>query len=73
MFNVVFLFLCCMFYIYLLFLKLYIMFFCYFGIFLILKCKTIFNATCHLSGEIFSADVDTLWSLKSSLLLVEIC
>ncbi|CAN6970969.1 unnamed protein product [Brassica rapa subsp. trilocularis] len=30
MFNVVFLFLCCMFYIYLLFLKLYIMFFVFF-------------------------------------------
>ena len=38
----------------------------------VLKCKTIFYATCHLSGEIFSADVDALWSLKSSLVLVEI-
>ncbi|CAN7053160.1 unnamed protein product [Brassica rapa subsp. trilocularis] len=37
-----------------------------------LKCKTLFYATCHLSGEIFSADVDALWRLKSSLLLVEI-
>ena len=38
----------------------------------LLKCKTLFYATCHISGEIFSADVDALWRLKSSLLLVEI-
>ncbi|CAN7092319.1 unnamed protein product, partial [Brassica rapa subsp. narinosa] len=36
----------------------------------ILKCKTIFYATCHLLGEVFFADVDALWSLKRSLLLV---
>ncbi|CAN6827700.1 unnamed protein product, partial [Brassica oleracea] len=36
----------------------------------ILKCKTIFYATCHLSGEVVFTDVDALWSLKRSLLLV---
>ncbi|CAN6819142.1 unnamed protein product, partial [Brassica oleracea var. botrytis] len=36
----------------------------------ILKCKTIFYATCHLLGEFFFADVDALWSLKRSFLLV---
>ncbi|CAN6885253.1 unnamed protein product, partial [Brassica oleracea] len=36
----------------------------------ILKRKTIFYATCHLSGKFFSADVDVPWSLKRSLLLV---
>ncbi|CAN6829909.1 unnamed protein product [Brassica oleracea var. botrytis] len=42
----------------------------YFFLYLILKCKTIFYATCHFSGEFFFADVDALWSLKRSLLLV---
>ncbi|CAN6916686.1 unnamed protein product [Brassica oleracea] len=36
----------------------------------ILKCKTIFYATCHLSGEVFFADVDALRSHKRSLLLL---
>ncbi|CAN6822240.1 unnamed protein product, partial [Brassica oleracea] len=39
---------------YLLFIFLYIEYFSFlYFIFLILKCKTIFYATCHLSGEVF--------------------
>ncbi|CAN6840849.1 unnamed protein product, partial [Brassica oleracea] len=34
----------------------------------ILKCKTIFYVMCHLSGEILFADLDALWSLKTSFL-----
>ncbi|CAN7047786.1 unnamed protein product [Brassica rapa subsp. trilocularis] len=45
-------------------------YFHFYIIYLILKCKTIFYATCHLSREVVFADVDTLWSLKRSLLLV---
>ena len=51
--------------------------FTYYIFFLILQIYLLFilyflnnNATCHLSGEFFFDDVDILWSLKRSFLLV---
>ncbi|CAN7054253.1 unnamed protein product [Brassica oleracea var. botrytis] len=51
--------------------------FTYYLFFLILQIYLLFifyflnnNSTCHLSGEFCFADVDALWSLKRSLLLV---